>query len=198
MSQSAAKRSKSRRPSRRLLVIAGLLSSLTLTSILLLILAPSPLLPEPRSLMVLESNPTLDEIFDTHTPIQPRRWQAIFIHHSKTRRAELAGGDHFLITSPADAADGEIRIDPRWNDQQSATPAGGPVAANCITICLIGDFDQSAPTATQLRRAQQLVQTLQQRLQIPARNVIAYDRPNSPAGLGRKFPVARLRDSLLP
>jgi len=198
MSQSAAKRSKSRRPSRRLLVIAGLLSSLTLTSILLLILAPSPLLPEPRSLMVLESNPTLDEIFDTHTPIQSRRWQAIFIHHSKTRRAELAGGDHFLITSPADASDGEIRIDPRWNDQQSATPSGGSVAANCITICLIGDFDQSAPTATQLRRAQQLVQTLQRRLQIPARNVIAYDRPNSPAGLGRKFPVARLRDSLLP
>jgi len=199
MSQSAAKRSKSTRPRRRFLVIAALLSSLTLTSILLLILAPSPLLPEPRSLMVLESNPTLDEIFDTHTPIQPRRWQAIFIHHSKTRRADMAGGgDHFLITSPADASDGEIRIDPRWNDQQNASPAGGSVAANCITICLVGDFDQSAPTATQVRRAQELIQTLQRRFHIPARNVIAFDKPNSPAGLGRHFPVARLRDSLLP
>jgi len=109
MSQSAAKRSKSRRSPRRLLVIAGLLSSLTLTSILLLVLAPSPLLPEPRSLMVLESSSNLDEIFDTQTPIQSRRWQSIFIHHSKTRRADAAApGDHFLITSPADLSDGDI------------------------------------------------------------------------------------------
>ena len=196
MSQSAAKQAKSRR---NFLVIAGLLSSLTLTSILLLVLAPSPLLPEPRSLIVVESKPTLDEIFDTQTPIQPRRWQTIFIHHSKTRRADAAaGGDHFLIAGAGDGADGEIRIDPRWNNQQSAVPAGGPVVANCITICLAGDFDQSAPSAMQLRAAQQLVQNLQRRLHIPARNVIAYDKPDSPAGLGRQFPVARLRDSLLP
>ena len=199
MARPTVKNPKSRRSPRRFLVIAGLLSSLTLTSILLLILAPSPLLPEPRSLMVLESNPTLDEIFDTQTPIQSRRWQSIFIHHSRTRRADAAaGGDHFLITGPGDGADGEIRIDPRWNNQQSASPAGGAMAANCITICLVGDFDQSAPTATQIRRAQQLIQTLQRRLRIPARNVIAYDRPNSPAGLGRRFPAPRLREALLP
>src|SRR5437870_13244358 len=106
MARPTVKNPKSRR---NVLVIAGLLSSLTLTSILLLILAPSPLLPEPRSLMVLESNPTLDEVFDTQIPIQSRRWQAIFIHHSKTRRADSAGGgDHFLITSPADSSDVEI------------------------------------------------------------------------------------------
>src|SRR5881394_3143898 len=180
MSQSAGKRAKSRR---NFLVIAGLLSSLTLTSILLLILAPTPLAPEPRSLMVVESNPNLDEIFDTQSPIQARRWQAIFIHHSKTRRADAAAGDHFLITNPADGTDGEIRIDPRWNKQQIATPAGGSVPQNCITICLVGDFDQSAPSATQDRRVQQLVQTLQRRLRIPARNVIAYDKPSSSAGL---------------
>jgi hypothetical protein len=197
MSQTAAKRVKSRR---NVLVVAGLLSSLTLTSILLLVLAPSPLLPEPRSLLVLESNPTLDEIFETQTPIQPRRWESIFIHHSKTRRADAAAmGDHFLITGPADASDGEIRIDPRWNHQQAASPpAAAGTGANCITICIVGDFDQSAPTTTQIRRVQQLVQTLQRRLRIPARNVIAYDRPNSPAGLGRQFPAGRLRDSLLP
>ena len=196
MSQSAAKRSKSRR---NVLVIAGLLSSLTLTSILLLALAPSPLLPEPRSLMVLESSSTLDEIFDTQTPIQSRRWQSIFIHHSKTRRADAAApGDHFLITSPADSSDGNIRIDPRWNNQQSASPAASSVRGDCITICIVGDFDQTAPTPSQIRRAQQLVQTLQRRLHIPAKNVIAYDQPNSPAGLGHLFPADRLRDSLLP
>jgi len=121
MSRSDAKRLKSRR---NVLVIAGLLSSLTLTSILLLILAPSPLLPEPRSLVVVESNPALDEIFDTQAPIPARRWQSIFIHHSKTRRADAATGeDHFLIAGPADGADGAIRIEQCWMNQQAAATA---------------------------------------------------------------------------
>jgi hypothetical protein len=192
MSQSAAKRTKSRR---NFLVIAGLLSSLTLTSTLLLVLAPTPLLPEPRSLMVVESGPTLDEVFETRIPIAGGRWQSIFIHHSKTRRAEGVAGDHFLITGPADGASSEIRIDPRWNNQ---LPAATELRANCITICIVGDFDQSAPTAAQVRLVQQLIQTLQRRLRIPARNVIAYDRPGSPSGLGRQFPAARLREALLP
>ncbi|HEV8605872.1 MAG TPA: N-acetylmuramoyl-L-alanine amidase [Tepidisphaeraceae bacterium] len=192
MPKSPTKPLKSRR---NVMVIAGLLSSLTLTSILLIALAPSPLLPEPRSLMVLDSSPTLDEIFDTQTPIQRGRWQYIFIHHSKTRRADAAApGDHFLILNGTDSSDGEIRIDPRWNHQQPAAS----VAGNCLTICLVGDFDQAAPTSTQLRRAQQLIQTLQRRLAIPAKNVIAYDRPGNPSGLGRLFPAARLRESLLP
>jgi hypothetical protein len=196
MPKSPTKHLKSRR---NVMVIAGLLGSLTLTSILLIALAPSPLLPEPRSLMVLDSSPTLDEIFDTQTSIDRGRWQYIFIHHSKTRRADaVAPGDHFLILNGVDASDGEIRIDPRWNHQQPATPAATSVAGNCITICVVGDFDQSAPTSTQLRRAQQLIQTLQRRLAIPAKNVIAYDRPRNPTGLGRLFPAARLRESLLP
>jgi len=181
------------------LVIAGLLSSLTLTSILLLILAPTPLLPEPRSLMVVESNPALDEIFDTQTPIPAGRWQSIFIHHSKTRRMDgSAVGDHFIIMGPADGADGEIRIDPRWNTQQPALASAAGPGSNSIHICIVGDFDLSAPSATQIRRAQQLIQTLQRRLRIPARNVIAYDRPGSPAGLGRQFPAVRLKEALLP
>ena len=196
MSKAADKRVKSRR---NVLVIAGLLSSLTLTSILLLILAPTPLLPEPRSLMVVESNPALEEIFETHTPIQPGRWQSIFIHHSKTRRVDVAaGGDHFLVMGPGDGADGEIRIDPRWNTQQPAGSSTAGLGSNSICICIVGDFDQSAPSATQIRRAQQLIQTLQRRLRIPARNVIAYDRPGTASGLGRQFPAARLREALLP
>lgn len=196
MSKASAKRLPSRR---NVMVIAGLLSSLTLTSILLLILAPTPLLPEPRSLMVVESNPALEEIFDTQTPIQAGRWQSIFIHHSRTRRADAAsGGDHFLILGPADSADGEIRIDPRWNAQQPAAAATAGLGSNSICICIAGDFDQSAPSTTQIRRAGQLIQTLQRRLRIPAKNVIAYDRPASAAGLGRQFPAARLREALLP
>lgn len=194
MARPKLKNAKSRR---NVLVIGALLSSLTSTSILLLILAPSPLTPEPRSLLVVESKPNLDEIFDTSTPISSRRWQSIFVHHSKTRRADGLAGDHFLITAAADGADGGIRIDPTWTRQQ---PAAGPanLGGNCITICIVGDFDQTAPSPTQMRCAQQLIQTLQRRLRIPGKNVIAYDRPNNPAGLGRQFPAASLRNALLP
>ena len=196
MSRSAAKRLPSRR---NVLVIAGWLSSLTLTSVLLLILAPTPLLPEPRSLMVIESNPALDDIFDTQAPIQNGRWQSIFIPPSKTRRADAANaGDHFLILGPADGADGEIRIDSRWLAQQPAAARAAGLSSNSVSICIVGDFDQSAPSATQIRRAQQLISTLQRRLHIPGRNVIAYDRPGSSAGLGRQFPAARLREAILP
>ena len=52
--------------------------------------APTPLLPEPRSLMVLDSTTTLEQLFDTQSPIQPNRWQYIYIHHNKTRRPEAA------------------------------------------------------------------------------------------------------------
>ncbi len=195
---------KAQKRRRNVLVIAGLLGSLSLTSALLLILAPSPLLPEPRSLMVLDSTPALEELFETQTPIQPNRWQYIFVHQSKTKGAEAApAGDHFLITSTGQQI--EIRIDPRWTYQKPASPAAASVAPTCITICLVGDFDQTAPTAMQVRRVQQLTAALQRRLSIPARNVIAYDpdvigtgRANSASGLGRLFPSARLRDGLLP
>src|SRR5882762_174278 len=124
---------KDRQSRRNVVVIGGLLISLSLTSALLLALAPTPLLPEPRSLMVLDSTTTLDQLFDTQTPVQPNRWQYIYIHHSKTRRADSAPtGDHFLITGQSDSQI-EIRIDPRWTYQKSAAS----IFANRISICLV-------------------------------------------------------------
>jgi len=190
---------KDRQSRRNVLVIGGLLISLSLTSALLLALAPTPLLPEPRSLMVLDSTTTLDQLFDTQSPIQPNRWQYIYIHHSKTRRTDTApAGDHFLITGATDSADGqvEIRVDPRWTYQKAME--GARSAPDTISICLVGDFDQSPPSEMQLRRLEQLTQALQRRLSIPGKNVITSDRQNSASGLGRRFPAARLRESLLP
>jgi len=95
----------------------------------------------------------------------------------------------------------EIRIDPRWSYQKPAAfewISDKSVRATAISICLVGDFDQSAPSEMQVRRLEQLVQTLQRRLAIPDKNVIAYDRQSSASGLGRLFPAGRLRQTLLP
>ena len=83
--------------------------------------------------------------------------------------------------------------------QQPADPAPGvaKVDAACITISVVGDFDSAPPTATQLRRLQQLVQTLQERFRIPAEQVWLFDVPASPAGVGRYFPTAAFNGQLL-
>src|SRR3954467_12461531 len=99
------KRSPLSRKSRNVLVIGGLLLSLSLTSALLLVLAPSPLLPEPRSLMVVDTrDPSseglplatlpLDELFDPPTAIEANRWKYIYIHQSKTIQPQNTV-DHF-------------------------------------------------------------------------------------------------------
>ncbi len=161
-------RQKSNR--RNMLVIFGLLLSLSLTSALLLALAPNPMLPQPKSLLVLDQTPSLDSIFDTKQPLH--RWQHIYIHHSKSRRQPSAStGDHFLITGPLDG-DIQIKIDPRWTNQLAATPNTAIVSPTCISICIVGDFTQANPTPAQQAALRQLLQSLQSRLSIPHKNIL--------------------------
>ena len=68
----------------------------------------------------------------------------------------------------------------------------------CISICLVGDFDNTKPTPTQQRRLEQLVGTLQSRLRITAGDVQVYDLAQSPAGIGHSFPIAAFRNQILP
>jgi hypothetical protein len=193
-------------PKRNVLILTSLLGSLTLISILLLALAPAPLVPDVPSLVATsDRDESLDSIFDTAVRIPNSHWQYIYVHHSRTRRGSaltMGGdngmGDHFLIGNGDGCGDGEIQIGPRWNRQLSANPVGAKVKNNCICICLVGDFDQTSPTTTQLRRLEQLVKTLQGQFQIPGKAVLAYDQPNDPAGIGRQFPIAHFAKQLLP
>ena len=107
------------------------------------------MLPEPRSLVVVESTPTLDEIFTAIPPIS--RWQYIYIHHSNTASGNAISlgqptggmGDHFLIGNGDGLMDGEIQVGQRWNQQLVALPPTGAnkIDRDCISICLVGDFD---------------------------------------------------------
>jgi hypothetical protein len=63
---------------------------------------------------------------------------------------------------------------------------------------VIGDFDQSRPTPTQLRRLEQLVNAIQARYRIPLANVALADQPKSVAGIGQYFPVTAFREQLIP
>jgi hypothetical protein len=154
-----------------------------------------------------EGRASLDGVFATQVGAEPSRWKAIYIHHSKTPGGNAASvsqvdgacGDHFVIGNGQNAQDGQIQFTNRWDLQQPADPAPGVARVDpaCITICLAGDFDNATPTATQLKRLGQLVQTLQERHRIPASQVWILDVPHTAAGVGKYFPTGAFSRQLL-
>jgi hypothetical protein len=195
---------------RKFIVFVSLVGLLTLTSALLLALAPAPLMPDAASsLFAIDAPSSLDVIFNTKVQSPPNRWKYIYVRHSRTASGNALSlgqtpgglGDHFVIGNGDGAIDGEIQIGQRWNHQQPATPPAGAqkIDPACVSICLVGDFDRTVPTQTQLRRLSQLVGTLQGKYGIASNCVVLQTEvSSSPAGIGRYFPSTAFRQQLLP
>lgn len=190
-------------------MFTSLIGVLTFTSALLLALAPAPLTPDAASsLFAVDAPNSMDAIFQTEVLSPPGRWKYVYIHHSRTpggnaiTLGQQTGGltDHFVIGNGDGALDGEIQVGQRWNRQLSANPPHGAtgIDPNCISICVIGDFDRTVPTPMQIRRLAQLVGTLQGRYHIGGDKVMVMNHPNAPAGSGKYFPLTALREQLLP
>lgn len=187
-------------------VFVGLLSVLTLTSAVLLALAPTPLTPDAltpgTALMAASPSDPRGAAVVGNVVVQPGRWQYIYIRHSKTagldtRQPAERFGDHFVVLPGGDRA---VQMTPRWVEQQSALPPPGAreIHPRCISIVLVGDLDRTVPTPEQLSRTTHLVRMLQETLRIPASNVLLVDQRDSASGHGRFFPVAAFRESLQP
>ena len=198
-----------KQPNRKGVVFTTLVGVLTLTSALLLALSPAPLTPDASSsLFAIDAPETMEEIFKTQVSSRLGRWKYIYIHHSRTASGnaltlgQANGGlaDHFVIGNGDGAIDGEIQIGQRWNQQTKAAPPAGAsnIDPSCISICLIGDYDHSGPTPTQIRRLVQLVNALQGRFDIPVGRVLLMDQPNAASGIGKRFPRTAVLEQLLP
>jgi hypothetical protein len=195
---------------RRVAVLVSLVAVLTLTSALLRALAPAPLNPQASSsLFAIEAPQSLDVVFSsTGVPVSAGRWHTIYIHHSGSLSgnaqtlAETAAGlpDHFVIGNGDGCGDGEIQIGQRWTQQLVAgvTPGADRIDPDCISICLVGDFNQARPTVTQQRRLAQLVSTLQSRMGISHKQVFFYSSIASPAGIGRYFSASDFESQIIP
>lgn len=194
-------------PSRRAVVLASLLGVMGLTSALLLAMRTNPMTPEARTLLA-PTDESLDVIFNTEAAANSDPWKYIYIHHSATAAASADGllrgdgsmGDHFVIGNGDGSGDGELLIDQRWIQQQPARgPRGIKLSPACISICVVGDLDQAAPTPTQYHRLCQLVQTLQAHYHIPTDEVSwLTNLPGDPGGIGRWFPGQLFHEQLLP
>ena len=197
---------------RKLVVFSTLLGVLSMTCALLMALEPAPITPDAASSLFAVDEPrTMDAVFETRTPVPANRWKHIYIHHSRTAsgnaltlgQATGGVGDHFVIGNGDGCMDGEIQISQRWNQQLPAAPPSGanavePAWSQSISICLVGDFDSTVPTPTQIRRLTQLVNSLQGQLHVEKSKVLLMPEPRSAAGVGRYFPTAAFRGQLLP
>jgi hypothetical protein len=172
-------------------------------------LAPAPIAPDAAaSLFAVDAPGSFDAVFETRSPLDATRWKYIFIHHSNTPsgnaltlgQATGGIGDHFVIGNGDGCEDGEIQISQRWNQQLIALPPAGAtkISQDCISICVVGDFDSKTPTPAQLRRLGQLVGAIQARLHIDSSSVLLSDTPRSAVGIGRYFPKSAFRGQLLP
>lgn len=204
-----AGKARKKNTQRRFIVFASLVGVLSGTSALLLALAPAPLRPEPLLIATNEQGPELIQaVFKTQTPADLTQWKYIYVHHSKSLAGDATtlsdaangAGDHFIIGNGQGLVDGEIQMSQRWNLQQSATPPAGAAGIDraCISICVVGDFDQFRPSGAQFQRLSDLVRTLQARYRISAKDVMLVSQPSGGASIGRYFPVSSLREQLLP
>jgi len=66
-----------------------------------------------------------------------------------------------------------------------------------IGIALIGNFEESPPTASQLASVKRLVSVLARRYGIDSRNVVGHSEIKATACPGALFPMDELRQSVL-
>ena len=119
-----------------------------------------------------------------------RGWKRIVIHHTAFEQGNMAYvhelhqkkgwegmGYHFLIGSGRDSGDGQIEVGFRWPEQlPGAHVRISPFDDNRINetgigICLIGNFQDHAPTEAQMKSLTRLVHWLTARYRIPAGRV---------------------------
>ena len=178
-------------PDRRtLIVLLSLVAAMTMASGLLLLLEPTvPVEPERGMVLsnIYKNAPADGRLFETQTPLQLRRWQAIVIHdsgavvgsaatidraHRRLGRGSL--GYHFVINGPS-GHDGQIERGQRWRLQTHGAHSVGDRGAwfneYAIGICLIGDLAQQPLSVAQTEQLVWLVQRLQVRFDIPAQRV---------------------------
>jgi len=167
--------------------------------------APSP--QDPRGL-----------IADIESSVVPRGWTQIVLHHSATSAGNVASidaahrrqrdrmgnpwlgiGYHFVVGNGQQMADGEIQSTFRWLKQLPGAHAGTRLHnEQAIGICLIGNFDESAPTEKQIAAVRALVTSLARRYAIPRERLLRHLDVQATRCPGLKFPWELVRADLPP
>jgi len=146
-----------------------------------------------------------------------RKWNAIVIHHSGTSSGNAAIfdkwhrlGNHwegvgydFVIGNGTNSGDGQVEVTFRWKKQMVGAHCGGTKNnwANkyAVGICLVGNFNETYPTARQMRALIELVRFLQSRYGISTNRI--YGHNTTPGARitdcpGKNFSIASFKAML--
>lgn len=155
--------------------------------------------------------------FDWLPGVVERNWVYIVIHHSATEggsvdsihdqhrnRKDASGknwlgiGYHFVIGNGSGMSDGQIEETFRWRGQIHGAHSGSAIHnANGIGICLIGNFQEDAPSQRQLESVTRLVRQLADRYQIRKNLIIGHKSVKPTACPGALFPLQDLVQNAL-
>jgi LysM repeat protein len=158
--------------------------------------------PDPRRVLPAPTGTAIDSVKVTRG-----RWKHIVIHHSGTNEGSGKGMDryhreerhmenglayHFVIGNGNGMKAGEVFIGKRWTNQLDGGHLAIPdLNANSIGICLVGNFEKTVPSATQLDTLEALVRALQAKLALPDSAVTTHTKihKNHTKCPGRRFPM---------
>jgi N-acetylmuramoyl-L-alanine amidase len=146
-----------------------------------------------------------------------KRWTAIVVHHSATKNGNAAifdkmhreenhwegVGYDFVIGNGTNSGDGQVEVTFRWRRQIAGAHCGGTAGnwanRDGVGICLVGNFNNTSPTARQMQSLAKLARFLQKRYRIPKSRI--YGHRTTPGARvtecpGKRFPLARLKSML--
>jgi hypothetical protein len=137
--------------------------------------------------------------------VEPARpWIVVAIHHSASAVGGAARFDEwhrakgwegvgydFVVGNGTDTPDGAIEVTPRWREQRDGAHVKGwnDVA---IGICLVGNFEETDPTAKQLEATVVLVRHLRRRFRVPEQRVVGHGALGATLCPGRRLDVRAL------
>lgn len=141
-----------------------------------------------------------------------RDWRYIVLHHTATERGDVESidrqhrqqigrdgkpwlgiGYHFVIGNGDPMADGRIEPTFRWREQLHGAHAGDTEHNDFgIGICLVGNFEDAAPTPLQVKACRRLVSMLAHDYDIPPEHVLGHSAVKATACPGRLFPLEQM------
>jgi hypothetical protein len=147
-----------------------------------------------------------------------RSWDAIVLHHSATTGGSVASidavhrrqkdaqgqpwlgiGYHFVVGNGSAMGDGEVRPTFRWRRQLPGAHAGEhDYNEHGIGVCLIGNFNEQAPTTRQLAAVTSLIKSLSQQYAISRERIVRHADVHATLCPGRLFPMDGVLANLFP
>jgi hypothetical protein len=161
-------------------VLAALLISMTIGAIVLMALGTNPPSAGPFCLSSYYRLDPIEKAISSQAAQSHYRWNCIEIYYSATKAgnieqlASLSGlsspediNCHFVICNGLGADDGQIQPTEKWQRQWSIIPGQTWYGSSqAIRICVIADDETIRPTNTQIKRVEQLVETLSRKFNI--------------------------------